>query len=96
MTGTLDSNSGGAVSSILTVTTETLFTLYIFSLTGTHKNTEITLEFSPDNGTSWIEDSHSMLGIGCESFSAACTRVRVKVKKAEGDTSTATYHLLSR
>jgi len=93
---TLDTNDLGAVTTHLAATTETLFTLYVYPLTGTHDNFRVGLEMSPDNGTNWTKVPEVIRGLGCFTVSHVATRVRAVVVDVEGATSTVTVILLAR
>ena len=96
-TATLDTNSLGASGAELTLTTETFVSLYAVPATGSHKNHRITLEFSPDSGTTWVAVSDSVNGTANSiSLSIVATKVRACVCEAEGVASTTVVHILAR
>jgi len=96
-TGTLNTNSLGDTTASLALTTETVVTLYVEPLTGSHSNHRVTLEFSPDGGTTWIAVSDSVNGTANSiTVEIVATDVRACVCEAEGATSTITVHILAR
>ena len=84
----IDCNVKGGKSLVLPlVANEMLFTLYVFSETGSHNNHEIAVDISP-NGTDFLPlviipgaDKHITQRV-------AATHVRVSVNRGEGKTST--------
>lgn len=95
-TATLDTNSLDATGAEVTLTTETLITLYVVAKTGVNHNHCVILQASPDSGTTWVPIPPPVLGIGVLTVEVAATKVRAKVLKAEGATSTVTVHILAR
>lgn len=96
VTDTISTNVVGATSVELTLTTETTVTLYTSLASGTHHNSRVTLEFSPDNGTTWIEGDQSTNGYGMVTYHLVTTKVRVSVLKAEGSAATAEVFILAQ
>jgi hypothetical protein len=94
---TLNTNVLGNNAGELTLTTETIITLYVVPLTGDHRNHRVTLEFTPDNGTTWIAVGDSVNGtansITCE---IVANKVRACVCEVEGTASTIQAHILAR
>ena len=86
--GTINTNAQGSTAVTLAITTETLITLDVFNATGTHDNSKMTLEFSPDNGDNWLQGDQFTNGTGSISFHRATTKVRAYVHTAEGSTAT--------
>lgn len=96
-TATLDTNVLGASAAALSLTTETTVTLYVEPLSGSHHNHRVTLEFSPDSGTTWIAVSDSVNGTANSiTVDIIATDVRACVCEAEGAASTITVHILAR
>ena len=95
-TATLDTNSLGANGAEITLTAETLITLYVEEKTGSHNAHRVTIEYSPD-GTLWVPTQHSLNGHGnfmTEQVVAA--RARACVCTVEGAASTVDVHLIAR
>ena len=95
-TGTLDTETKNAVIATITITTETLLTLYAFAKTGSHGECRLIMEVSPDSGVSWIEKGSTLAGEGSMTMSIVATKARIKVAEAESSTSTMDIHLLAR
>ena len=95
-TATLNTNSLGVTGAELTITTESLITLFVAAKTGSHNNHRVMLQVSPDAGTTWLNSPHSILGAGCYVVSLACTKVRAKVVEIEGATSTVDVWILAK
>lgn len=92
----LDTNNKGAVVARISMTTETIITLYVSTRSGASSNHRVGVEVSPDGGTTWVEMPHSVLGVGCTSFSCVATDVQAKVFEAEGSASSSNVFLLAR
>lgn len=96
-TGTLDTNEIGDVGALLALTTETVVSLYVEPATGSHDNHRVTLEFSPDNGVTWIAVSDSVNGTANSiTVNIVATDVRACVCEVEGKPSTINVHILAR
>ena len=95
-TASLDTNSINHTAAELTLTTETLITLSVVAKTGASLNHCVLVEQSPDDGTTWLDILPPLTGVGSITHSIATTKVRAKVVKAEGATSTVTIHLIAR
>ena len=96
-TAALDTNSLGANAAKISLTTETKVTLYVIPGSGDHANHRVTLEFSPDGGTTWIACRETVNGQpNTMTVEVVATDVRACVYEAEGTASTATVHLLAR
>ena len=91
----LNTNSLNATSTALAITTETLVTLYVVSKTGASINHCVIVQVSPDNGTTWLDIPKPLTGVGILTHKVAATKVRAKVIKAEGGTSTVDVHLVA-
>ena len=94
-TATLNSNTLNATGATITITTETLISLYVFNATGAHSNRHIGLEVSPD-GTNWILASGTIKGERTLTYNCIAQKARVIVTEAEGATSTVNVHLLAK
>jgi len=96
-TATLDTNVLGASAAQLALTTETTVTLYVVPGAGDHENHRVTLEFSPDSGTTWIASRETVNGQpNTMTVDVVATDVRACVCEAEGTASTSTVHILAR
>ena len=95
-TGVLDTNDKDTVIATVTLTTESIITLYAFERTGTHGDWRLIIEISPDLGVTWVEAGPTLHKAGCLTIEAATTRARVKVLVAQGATYTINAHLLAR
>lgn len=94
-TGTLDTDVQGATTAEITVTTETVFTMYVAAKTGAEGNYRIVLETSPDSGTTWFECDIELRGPGTETHICTTTKARLKVLDAQGAVSTVTASLMA-
>lgn len=94
-TAVLDTNVLNASGATVTVTTESLVTLYVDNKTGTSTIHRVMLEVSPDSGTTWVGTEVKVQGEGCTSMTVACTQVRAKVVREEGSTSTVDVWVLA-
>ncbi len=94
-TGTLNTNSIDDTAAELAITTETLITLYVLVKTGTSLNHCIIFEISPDDGTTWLPIPPPLTGVGILTQKVAATKVRCKVIKTEGATSTVDVHIVA-
>ena len=93
---TLDANIQGANGAEITLTTETMLTLFVMENSGSHDLRRVTIEFSPD-GTNWFKSSYSINGHGnMMNEERVAERARVCVCKAEGAPSTVDVFLLAR
>lgn len=96
-TGTLDTNTGDAVEAAITLTTESILTMYAYNASGAHGGCRLVIEVSPAaSGDVWSEVGRSLPGAGMVTVQVAALRARVKVEEAQGDASTMTVHLLAR
>lgn len=95
-TGTLDANVLGAYGAEITLTTETLITLYVINKTGDNKNRRVTIEYTGDN-TNWFPDPHSLNGHGnAMTTQVVATKARACICSAEGAPSTVDVILIAR
>ena len=85
----LDANNLATVSTALKMEGATIAGLYIIANTGANTTHVITLQVSPDGGTTWINTSHTITGVGeLHSITCIADQVRTKVTTAEGGAST--------
>ncbi len=96
ITGTLDTETKGNVSSELAITTETIITLDIILATGTHDKSRCELQHSPDGGTTWFSCLDSTNGTGSVTCTLATSRVRASVILGEDSAATATYFITTK
>ena len=95
-TAVLDSDSLAVTGAEITITTETMITLYVKGKTGTHGSHRIEIQISPDNGTTWIDTACNVRREGCCSITAVCTKARAKLVLAEGAISSVDVWLLAK
>jgi hypothetical protein len=95
-TGTLNTNTLDATGVELSLTTETVVTVTVLAKTGTSLNHCVILQQSPDSGITWQDVPPPIVGEGSLTMQIVATRVRAKVKKIEGATSTVDVHILAR
>ena len=96
VTATIDANNASAKSGELTLTDETLFTLYVLHSTGSNNNHRLAIELSPvSTGDVWVADSESLLGAGHMTLTAVAARARIGVIETEGGDSVTTATLLA-
>ena len=93
---TLDTNVLDAASSALSLTTEVTVSMYICKKTGSVGDFRVTLEVSPDDGTTWIPKGDTLSKDGVTTIACVATQVRAKVLVAQGVTSTVDVFLLAR
>lgn len=90
---TMDANTLGATTSAMTLTGETVITLYVVDSTGSHKDHEIEMQLSPDaSGDIWMSCG-VIVGIGVLSRTISASRVRARVAYAEGSQSSALVYI---
>tara|TARA_R110000851_G_scaffold212558_1_gene365202 strand:+ start:313 stop:606 length:294 start_codon:yes stop_codon:yes gene_type:complete len=95
-TATLNANSLGVNGAEITLTTETLISLYVIDATGTHRNRRVTIEYSGD-GTNWFPDPHSLNGHGSVlTVQVVATKARACIIAVEGSESTVNVVLIAR
>lgn len=95
-TAILNTNSLYATAAELTLTTETVVTLSIVAKTGASLNHCVILQQSPNDGTTWLDIPPPLTGLGSITHILATTKVRAKVIKVEGGTSTVDIHIVAR
>ena len=96
-TKSINANSMGANGAEITVTGETVFTLYVIEQAGSHDNHRVTIQYSPDNGVNWLTSPHSLNGHGdYMTETVAATKARACVCVAEGSASTVDVILIAR
>lgn len=93
--GTLNTSTTGGNSSALAITTETIITLDVVLDSGTHNNSRVMLQHSPD-GTVWIDDTQSTNGSGSVTLIIATAFVRAFVLSGEGSVATAKYFITAK
>lgn len=93
---TLNTNIKGDTAATLTLTTETVVTLYVLADTGGSGNYRVGLELSPDNGATWLDSEVIISGPDIETITCAATKARAVTLEAQGSSSTVTIHLLAR
>ena len=95
-TATLDANSLGANGAEITMTIETLISLYLIGDTGDQINRRATLEYTAD-GTNWFADPHSLNGNGnILTNQVVATKARACICAVEGAASTVKVILIAR
>lgn len=94
-TGTLDTNVKLATSSPLTLTGETVVSLYVFGKTGTHTKHEVIIQVSPD-GTNWMDHHTIVRGENFITAVLSAAEIRACVLNKEDATSTIDFHLVAR
>lgn len=94
-TGELDTNVKLATSSPLTLTSETVVTLYVFGKTGTHTKHEVIIQVSPD-GTNWMDHHMIVRGEGLVTTTVSAAEIRACVLNKEDATSTIDFHLVAK
>ena len=92
----LDCNDINARSESLLLTVETEITLYVTHNVGADNHHEVTIEISPDGGSTWVPVLGCIVGIGYMTVTAVATAARIAVCKTEGVSSVVTAHLLAR
>jgi len=95
-TSSINSNLELDVGSALTLTDETIVTLYILPTSGDHNNHQMGIQISPDNGVNWIDYGHLVAGESALTEVVSTTQVRAKVYAAEGADSTLTAILVAK
>ena len=96
ISGVVDTNVKGATNVALSIANETVITLDVSLKDGTHNNSHVTLEFSPDNGTTWILGDQSTNGYGSVTFIRATTMARAYVLDAEGSNAHADVFITAK
>ena len=94
---TLDTNSLNDTVGEIALTTESVVTLYVLGATGSHAKHRVILQGSPTgSGANWRRAGSAVRGVGAETYIIAAERVRAKVVRAEGSTSTCDVFLVAR
>lgn len=91
----LDTDSDSDVTTAITLTTESVITLYVLPGTGTHKKHRVALQVSPD-GTKWRRFGQPVRGVDVETYVVAAAKARAKVIRPEGSTSTSDVFLIAK
>lgn len=91
----LSTENVGVATNPLALTNETVVTLDVVSLTGTHNNSRITLQHSP-NGVLWVSDTHSTNGNGSMTVQIATNHIRACVLHSEGSAATARIFITAK
>ena len=99
--GVLDTSTEGNVGNVLPITTETVITLDVVLKTGTHNNSRVMLQHSPNitapaEDVVWIDDPHSTNGTGSVTLNISTTAVRPCVLDGEGDSASAQYFITAK
>ena len=92
----VNANTLAVTLTSLAITTESLITMYVVNKTGTHANSHVGLECTP-NGTDWSEE----LGLirakgGHMTYQVNATKIRPFIEEAEGAASTVDIHIIAR
>ena len=80
----------------LALTDETLISLYVFPISGDHKNHEIGLEVQPGGSASWVKLEKTVTGIGVITTNIAAKKVRPCVIEPEGSPAEIEVYILAR
>lgn len=94
-TATLNTNTLNANAAQITISSETTISLYVVAKTGAEGSYRVSLEVSPDAGTTWLEAGSTLSKPGIITCKCATTRARAKVSVAQGATSTVTVHVVA-
>ncbi len=73
------SRRGPIAGTEVVVTSGSVISVYIINSTG---DQEVTIDVSPDDGTSWVPVQKAIIGDGVLTVTVAATRVRASVHKA--------------
>lgn len=93
--GVIDTSSIGNVSHELSLTTETVVTLDVAILSGTHNNSRCELQHSPD-GVNWFSSGDSTNGTGTITEILSTSKVRVNVLIGEGDLASTAFYITAK
>ena len=91
----LDTNIKGATAAEISLTSETLVSLYLFSKSGAKGAYRVGMEFSPD-GVVWVDSPDVLVGPGVITIAVVAVKARAKVFESQGAASTVTVLLLAR
>jgi len=92
---TLATATAGTFSAELALDTETVITLDVKLKLGTHDNSRIVLQHSPD-GVNWLPGEDSTNGNGSVTVTLATTKVRACVLRGEGSTAEANIFITAK
>ena len=77
---TLNTNVQNATAGEISLTTESVVTLYVLAKTGDHDRHRVILQGSPTaSGGNWRRAGSAVRGVGAETYIIAAARVRAKV-----------------
>jgi hypothetical protein len=88
LTEVLSTETAGTFSASLELTSETIITLDVKLKSGTHNNSRVTLEHSPD-GSIWFTSNQSTNGTGSITDQVSTRFVRACVLRGEGSAAEA-------
>ncbi len=93
----LNTNDKDATAGEISLTTETMITLYVFAKDGGSGKYRIVKEVSPDDsGPVWVEVGPTLSRPGISTCPCVAKRARARVLETQGDVSTVTVTLLAR
>jgi hypothetical protein len=92
---TLATTTASTCSAELTLDTETVITLDVKLKSGTHNNSRIVLQHSPD-GINWLPGEDSTNGTGSVTTVLATTKVRACVLRGEGSVAEADIFITAK
>lgn len=95
LSATLATTTKGIFTAALTLTDETIITLDVEFKSGSHNDSRITLEHSPDN-INWFSELHSTNGTGSLTVQLAANYVRACVLRGEGKSSAANITITAK
>ena len=91
----LNSNTVGATAGEISLSPESVITLYVFASTGTHDEHHIAMEVSPDSNN-WVRLPYMIRGVGTITYTMAAQKARAVVDIPEGSTSTVNVFLVAK
>ena len=86
MSDTVDTNSLGARTSEIDVSTSSRVCMFVKSNSGNHNTHRVQIQLSPD-GTNWFDTNEYVTGTGIRSLSVCAMEVRGRVATVEGSAS---------
>ena len=92
---TLDLNDQGAFTTSLSLSGESLITMYVVDKSGTHNIHEIGIQMRPTNSGDWFQHTGTITGIGCKTYNFLAKEVRAIVQVAEGQSSEADIYIIA-
>jgi len=93
----LDTNVLNATAGEISLTTESVVTLYVLAKTGDHDRHRVILQASPTaSGGNWRRAGSTVRGAAIKTYTIAAERVRAKVVRPEGSTSTCDVFVIAR